>query len=133
MSLFVCRITALMLGLSLMVGESIRSWGQNRHFLAIIDDFLTGIALVLVAVLLYRQTVLRYCALCSAFAATSGMLYGSFTSKLLAPRNDFSSNIDTGILTWLIGLALFVSVVGLCLSLFQTWTWAKKQPQEPKR
>ena len=110
-----------------MVGESIRSWGQNRHFLAIIDDFFVGTALVLAAVLLYRQTVLRYCAMCSAFAATAGLLYGSFTSKLLAPRNNFSSNIDNSILTWLIGLALFVSVVGLGLSLFQTWAWAKKQ------
>ena len=111
------RAWAAMLGASLMVGEAIRSWGQDRNFLFVVDDFLVGAPLVVMAFIMARPSTSRFAALASCFAGTAGMLYGSFFSKLIRPDRDVSSNIGVEFLTILIGLAFFSSLIGLWATL----------------
>ncbi|NJN50906.1 MAG: hypothetical protein HC809_03100, partial [Gammaproteobacteria bacterium] len=74
---------AALLGTSLMVGETIRSWGQGRNLLFVLDDFVIGLPLVITAMLMANPTPARQCAFSAAFAASAGMLYGSFFGKLV--------------------------------------------------
>lgn len=111
------RIWAALLGSSLMIGEMIRSWGQGRHPLFVLDDFFIGIPLLVTAVLMARPTLARACAFSAAFAASAGMLYGSFFGKLIDLSNPAESNIEIRLLTGLIGLAFAASLVGLVASI----------------
>jgi hypothetical protein len=43
------RCWGALLGASLMIGETIRSWGQGRNLLFVLDDFAIGIPLVVTA------------------------------------------------------------------------------------
>ena len=110
------RIWAMLLGSSLMIGESIRSWGQGRNLLFVFDDFLIGVPLVVTAILMRRPSPARWCAFAASFAATAGMLYGSFFGKLVDLSNPVSSNIEVRVLTALIGLAFVSSLIGLVAS-----------------
>ena len=111
------RIWAILLGLSLMIGETVRSWGQGRNLLFVVDDFLIGIPLIVTAILMAKPTVTRRCAFSASFAASAGMLYGSFFSKLVDLSHPASSNIEIRLLTTLIGLAFVSSLLGLIASL----------------
>jgi hypothetical protein len=111
------RIWAILLGSALMIGETIRSWGQGRNPFFVLDDFLVGVPLVVTALLMARPTVPRCCAFSAAFAASAGMLYGSFFDKLLDLSKPASSNIEIRLLTVLIGLAFAASLVGLMRSI----------------
>jgi len=113
------RIWAILLGASLMIGEGIRSWGQDRHLLFVLDDFFIGVPLVLTAILLSKPTVGRRCAFSAAWAATAGMLYGSFFGKLIDDTNAAAAttNIEIGFLTALIGAAFVSSLIGLAGSI----------------
>ena len=110
------RIWAALLGSSLMIGETIRSWGQGRNLLFVLDDFCVGVPLVVTAILMATPTPARWCAFCASYAATAGMLYGSFFDKLVDLSNPASSNIEIHFLTGLIGLAFVSSLVGLIAS-----------------
>lgn len=107
------RVWAILLGLSLMIGETIRSWGQGRDPLFVLDDFFIGLPLVVTAILMARPTIPRLCAFSSSFAASAGMLYGSFFSKLADLSKPASSNIEIRLLTTLIGLAFASSILGI--------------------
>jgi hypothetical protein len=107
------RIWAALLGSSLMIGETIRSWGQGRNLLFVLDDFFIGAPLIVTAILMARPTPARWCAFTASFAATAGMLYGSFFGKLVEPTDPVSSNIEIRLLTVLIGLAFASSLAGL--------------------
>lgn len=107
------RVWAILLGLSLMIGETIRSWGQGRNPLFVLDDFFVGLPLVVTAILMARPSIPRLCAFSSSFAASAGMLYGSFFSKLADLSKPASSNIEIRLLTALIGLAFISSVIGI--------------------
>ena len=111
------RIWAVILGASLMMGESIRSWGQGRNLLFVCDDFLIGIPLVVTAILMGKPTPARWCAFAASFAATAGMLYGSFFGKLVEPSATNAGNWDLGVLTVLVGVAFAVSLAGLVASI----------------
>ncbi len=111
------RLLAALLGASLMVGETIRSFGQGRHPMFVLDDFFIGGGLVAAALLMAKPTPTRCCAFSAAFGAASGMLYGSFFGKLFDPSRPLMSNIDSRLLTALIGLAFTGSLVGLAASL----------------
>ena len=118
-----CRILAAGLGVSLMVGETLRSWGQHRHPLYVMDDFFVGLPLVFVAVLMGQPTVVRHCCLTGVFAAATAMLYGSYFSKVVDPLQPQASNFDQGLLTNLVGLALLVALIGLIASLYTASLW----------
>lgn len=111
------RVWAALLGASLMIGETIRSWGQGRNLLFVLDDFVIGIPLVVTAILMGSPTPARFCAFAASFAAAAGMLYGSFFAKLVDLSNPASSNIEIRLLTGLIGLAFASSLVGLIASI----------------
>jgi hypothetical protein len=109
------RIFGALHGLSLIIGETIRSWGQGRNPLFVVDDYLIG-GFVLAAALLFTQdTRARRAAMAGGWAACAGMLYGSFFGKLFPDKEgqSFMTNIDPGVLTWLIGTAFIVSLIGL--------------------
>ncbi len=111
------RWWAVLQGSGLIIGESIRSWGQGRHPLFVLDDFFIGVPLLLTAWLVGSPTPMRKAAFSAAFAASAGMLYGSFFGKLLEPAADHSSSFDVGFLTFLVGLAFVSALVSLALSL----------------
>ena len=107
------RVLAIVLGSSLMIGETIRSWGQGRNLLFVLDDFVIGLPLVVTALMMSRPSMARHAALAASFAAAAGMLYGSFFGKLVDLSQPASSNIEIGLLTTLIGLAFAGSLIGL--------------------
>jgi len=108
---------AALLGSSLMIGETIRSWDQGRNLLFVLDDFMIGIPLVVTAVLMSKPTIARACAFAASFAATAGMLYGSFFGKLIDLSDPASSNIEIHLLTSLIGAAFISALAGLVASI----------------
>jgi hypothetical protein len=110
------RVWAALLGASLMIKETIRSWGQGRNLLFVFDDFLIAIPLVVTAILMRNPTPARWCAFAASFAATAGMLYGSFFGKLVDLSGPASSNIEIRLLTGLIGLAFVSACIGLIAS-----------------
>jgi hypothetical protein len=101
-----------------MIGETIRSWGQGRNLLFVIDDFLIAIPLVVTGILMSKPSFARHCAFSASFAASAGMLYPSFFGKLLEPTAPVSSNISNGCLTALIGVAFVSSLMGLVGSIY---------------
>lgn len=111
------RILAIFLGASLMLGETLRSWGAGRHWLFVFDDFFIGVPLVVTAILVARPTVARRCAFSASFAAAAGMLYGSFFGKVIDPANTDAGNMSMDLLTCLVGGAFFLSLIGLAGSM----------------
>ncbi|XBQ16662.1 MAG: hypothetical protein ABL308_02035 [Oceanicaulis sp.] len=110
------RIIGIGLGASLIVGEALRSWGQDRPLVFVVDDFLFGGALVIAAWFARTGAPVRLRALAAAFAGCAGLLYSSFFTKLVGPPGH-SSNIDETVLTALVGAAFVTSVIGLVASL----------------
>jgi hypothetical protein len=113
------RVVAVLLALSLIVGESIRTFGQGRPFVFWFDDFLLGGFLILGAALFSDDTPRRRAAFAAAWGATAGMLYGSFFAKLFpGPGSSMQSNIPDDVLTILVGLAFATSLAGLVMTLW---------------
>jgi hypothetical protein len=111
------RVWAILLGSFLMIGETFRSWGAGRHWLFVFDDFFIGVPLVVTAILVAKPTVARRCAFSASFAASAGMLYGSFFGKLVDPANIHAGNMSAALLTCLVGGAFFSSLIGLAGSI----------------
>ena len=111
------RIFAVLLALSLMIGEVWRSWGVGRPIMFVMDDQLMGGFLLAAAWAVGKETVRNRTAFAAAWGVNAGMLYGSFFGKVFAPEEAQAGNWDLGILTWLIGLAFAVSLIGLWLSI----------------
>lgn len=112
------RFMAGLLGASLMIGETIRSWGMGRPLVFVLDDFAIGIPLVVTALLMAKDTVARRAAFAGAWGATAGMLYPSFFGKVIEPTPEAAAttNIPLDFLTVLIGIAFAVSLAGLVAS-----------------
>jgi hypothetical protein len=121
----VLRLFAVLLGLSLMIGEAIRSWGQDRPAPAWLDDQLMGALLITSAWLLRKPTPARRALFTGAWGVGVGALYLSFFGKLLEPTGDYSSNIPGGMLTLLIGLAFATAIAGFVASLVIPFDSAK--------
>ncbi len=102
-----------------MIGEAIRSWGVGRPIMFVLDDFFMGGLLFVGALLIAKPNRLRWGVFIAGWASCAGMLYGSFFGKVFDPASANSGNLDLGLLTWLIGLAFVVSLVGLLFTL--TW------------
>ena len=107
------RIIAVVHALSLILGETYRSWGAGRPLAFVVDDYWIG-GLLLLGAWMMRTDNLRNRALFAAgWGANAGMLYGSFFGKLIEPSSSNPGNFDMGLLTALLGLAFFVSVAGM--------------------
>ncbi|HEY8121584.1 MAG TPA: hypothetical protein VII78_09720 [Myxococcota bacterium] len=108
------RVLGVLHGSLLVLGETLRSWGQGRPLAFVLDDFLIG-GFVIGAALAFRADDLRRrAALAAAWGANAGGLYSSFFGKLFAePGAEFHTNIPAGLLTALIGLAFATSLFGM--------------------
>lgn len=111
------RIWAVLLALSLMIGELWRSWGAGREFVFVVDDQIMGAMLIASAYLLKEQTARRRAFFSAAWAFNVGMLYGSFFNKIVSPENANAGNWDFGILTALVGVAFFSAIIGMIASI----------------
>ena len=111
------RIIAVLLALSLMIGELWRSWGAGRPIMFVLDDQIMGAMLIAAAVFVARDTFNRRAFFTAAWGVNAGMLYGSFFGKVFAPETTNSGNWDLGILTILVGVAFFTAVIGMILSI----------------
>lgn len=113
----ILRIWAVLLALSLMIGELWRSWGAGREFVFVVDDQIMGALLIVSAYLLKQETARRRAFFSAAWAFNVGMLYGSFFGKIVNPENTNSGNWDLGLLTGLIGLAFVSAIIGMIASI----------------
>lgn len=114
--MLILRIIAVIQALSLIIGETYRSWGAGRHWLFVVDDYWIS-GLLLLGALAMKTDSLRNRALFAAgWGANAGMLYGSFFGKMIEPSSSNPGNFGIGLLTWLIGLAWAVAVVGVVAS-----------------
>ncbi|MDQ0463689.1 vacuolar-type H+-ATPase subunit I/STV1 [Caulobacter ginsengisoli] len=109
----ILRIIALIHGLSLIIGETWRSWGAGRPLVFVVDDYLIGGFVILGAWLMRTDTLRNRALFAAAWGANAGMLYGSFFGKLVDPASSNAGNWSIGVLTWLVGLAFVVSVAGM--------------------
>lgn len=111
------RLLAVLLALSLMVGEAWRSWGAGRPAYAWLDDQIMGAMLLAGAWAMARDTLARRAFFAAGWGVNAGMLYGSFFGKLFEPQRTNAGNFDLGVLTWLVGLAFAVSIAGMILTI----------------
>ena len=111
------RIIAVILALSLMIGECWRSWGVGRPVMFVLDDQLMGGFLIAGAWAVRRETVRTRAAFSAAWGVVAGMLYGSFFGKVFEPTKAQAGNWDLGVLTMLLGVAFVTSLVGLWFSM----------------
>jgi hypothetical protein len=111
------RLVAVLLALSLMVGEAWRSWGAGRPAYAWLDDQIMGAMLLAGAWAMARDTLARRAFFAAGWGVNAGMLYGSFFGKLFEPARMNAGNFDPGVLTWLVGLAFAVSIAGMILTI----------------
>jgi hypothetical protein len=111
------RLLAVLLALSLMVGEAWRSWGAGRPAYAWIDDQIMGAMLLAGAWAMARDTMARRAFFAAGWGVNAGMLYGSFFGKLFEPARADAGNFDLGVLTSLVGLAFAVSVLGMIMTI----------------
>ena len=106
------RALAVVLALSLMIGEAFRTWGSGRPVYAWIDDQIMGIALLVTAWLIARPTPARHAAFSAAWAFNAGMLYPSFFGKVFEPERSQPGNFDPQVLLVLIGIAFLTALLG---------------------
>ena len=111
------RIIAVLLALSLMIGELWRSWGAGRPIMFVLDDQIMGAMLIAAALMIRTDTFNRRAFFAAAWGVNAGMLYGSFFGKVFAPETTNSGNWDLGILTILVGVAFFTAVIGMIFSI----------------
>ena len=114
------RIVAVLLALSLMLGEAYRSWGADRPVMFWMDDQIMGAMLIAGALLMRRATPLRHAFFAAGWGVNAGMLYGSFFGKVFAPETSNPGNFDMGLLTVLIGLAFATAVCGMIATILLT-------------
>lgn len=110
------RVCAALLAASLMLGECWRSWGAGRPAVYVLDDQLMGGFLLASAWAVRSETGRNRNAFSAAWGVLAGMLYGSFFGKVFNPGSVNAGNWDLGILTWLVGVAFVLSVLGLWFS-----------------
>ena len=111
------RVAAVLLALSLMIGECWRSWGAGRPVMFVLDDQMMGGFLIAAAWAVGRETVRTRAAFSAGWGVVAGMLYGSFFGKVFDPGQAEAGNWDLGVLTWLIGVAFLTSLIGLWFSM----------------
>ena len=111
------RIVAILLALSLMIGEAYRSWGVGRPVAFWMDDQIMGAMLIFGAILVRNPTRMARSLFAGGWGVNAGMLYGSFFGKVFDPAAANPGNFALGPLTALIGIAFAVSVAGLIASI----------------
>lgn len=113
----ILRFLAVLHALSLMIGEAWRSWGVGRPVMFVMDDMLMGGFLIAAAWAVGNENLRNRAAFAAAWGVVAGMLYPSFFGKVFDPQHAQAGNWNLGVLTWLIGVAFAVSLVGLWFSI----------------
>lgn len=127
------RILAVLLALSLMIGELWRSWGAGRPIMFILDDQLMGGFLLVAAWTVRHETIRTRSAFSAAWGVVAGMLYGSFFGKLIDPGSTQAGNWSLDVLTYLVGVAFSVSIIGLWFSMTLPLATAPPPSRSPAR
>jgi len=109
---------AILVGIGLIIGETIRRYGEWGYWSRWMDDYIMGLSLIIPAILILKKKQIAPRLLIAGWAFNIGMLHGSFFHKLAPDASDFQTNIDKNFLIFLIGLAFFTSIVGLNWLLF---------------
>ncbi|MDP1631420.1 MAG: hypothetical protein Q8L66_08370 [Caulobacter sp.] len=125
--MLILRIIAVIQALSLIIGETYRSWGAGRHWLFVVDDYWISALLLAGAFLVRRDGVSTRALFAAGWGANAGMLYGSFFGKLIDPASTNAGNFGVGLLTFLIGLAFTASVLGMIASILLPVTSARAE------
>ena len=100
---------AVIFGLALMVGESVRSFGQGRPFFAWFDDFIIAFFLFYAAYMASRSPKnIKF--LSAAFGICFAGLSMSYLSKIFNPTEAIYSNVSFQLLTALLLIALLASL-----------------------
>lgn len=115
--MLILRIIAVIQALSLIIGETYRSWGAGRHWLFVVDDYWISALLLLGAWAMKTDSIRNRALFAAGWGAHAGMLYGSFFGKLIEPSSSNPGNFGIGLLTALIGLAFTTSVLGMIASI----------------
>ena len=115
--MLILRIIAVIQALSLILGETYRSWGAGRHWLFVVDDYWISGLLLAGAVLVKSDTMKTRALFAAGWGANAGMLYGSFFGKLIEPSSSNPGNFGMELLTFLLGLAFATSVLGMIASI----------------
>lgn len=113
----ILRGTAVVLALSLMIGEIWRSYGIERPLAFVLDDQIMGVMLIASAIAVRNDSVRSRAAFAGAWGVNAGVLYTSFFGKIYDPGSAQPGNWDLGVLTLLVGLAFALSVIGLVFTL----------------
>lgn len=113
----VLRYWAILLALSLMIGEAWRSWGAGRPVAFWMDDMIMGAMLIAAAIMVRDDSFHRRAFFTAAWGVNAGMLYPSFFGKVFAPETTNAGNWDLGVLTALVGLAFASAVIGMIASI----------------
>lgn len=106
-------LLAILLGLSLLIGETIRRFGEWGFWARWMDDFFMGLWLIIPGIMVLNGKEFGRKLLIGGWGINVGMLYGSYFSKIAPNASKFESNIEPNFLIFLIGLALIVSIAGL--------------------
>jgi multisubunit Na+/H+ antiporter MnhB subunit len=117
---------AIVFGLIIISTETYRRYGDFGHWSRWMDDYLIGLFLIIPAILVLKGHKFSISLLIAGWAFSSGLLYGSFFSKVIDVENIKQSNIPTATLIDLIGIALFVSVASLLWLLILEYKRLKK-------
>lgn len=111
LAFLVLRILGVSYGLSIILGEILRSWGVGRNWAWILDDFVVGLPLIVSAILVGHPNPRRRLAFSASWAANAAMVYSSFFQKLLEPERTEPGNATAEALLYGAGFALVQCVI----------------------
>lgn len=104
---------AIALGLALIIGETIRRFGNWGYWARWMDDYFMALFLIIPAILVIRKVKVGRLLLIAGWSFNIGILYVSFFHKLNPNRGTIESNINEQMLITLIGMAFVTSIMGL--------------------
>ena len=106
---------AILLALGLIIGETIRRYGEWGFWARWIDDYIMGLLLIIPAILVFKNKNFGEKLLIAGWSLTVGMTYGSFFSKISPNAKEFQTNIEANSLIFLIGLAFIIGLIWILL------------------
>ena len=109
---------ALIFGSLIIIGETYRRYGEWGHWSRWLDDFIIGLFLIVPAILIVKGHKYGRKLIIGGWGFSSGLLYGSFFSKVTDVNNIGQSNIDSTVLICLIGLAFITASLSLIWLMF---------------
>jgi hypothetical protein len=116
---------AIVLGILLPLGETVRRWGHWDTWIFWIDDFIIGALLLFGAWAVRRRKEHGLRILAAGWGVAFGMLYPSFFNHLEQMSKPDVGRFPHRVLTGMIGVAFLGSIVGL-------WSFLREE-RDPSR